>query len=438
MADDDHIFSSFFLLGSFSAFLLIRKKKKKKQTRFRAGSSIYFPFWGRSLVASPRRGTCRVFSLFPPHRRRVFVFALARLSRSLVHPHTHTQIPVAMTTTQYPPTLLFFFFFFSTGPPQSIPNWFLFLLLTTRLCLSFVSGPGRGPLPNTSVNAIYSTKRQTYLLYFIFIYLIKKKGRNGRRRSARLQKSGRRRRLFRHHLPRTRRVYEQQRRTSANGKTRRTEADLSRRKFTTFRRHPKNLLVNLFYFPCCLKKITEIYAFLPREAVTRFLMQCADCQRRGNGASSVINPPSSIGPGAVASPATNGLLPSNQGVSPGSPTPPASPHTPANVTTATAAAPSAAAKSSHHLPPTPPQSSRHASTTTTSSSSSWSQQQLRYLGLGQASPIPPTPSSSLLMGLAVTTNNIDLSLPLTSTLLKRATLAGVSHQQLLGLDRAVS
>lgn len=40
--------------------------------------------------------------------------------------------------------------------------------------------------------------------------------------------------------------------------------------------------------------------------------------------------------------------------------------------------------------------------------------------------------------LAVTTDNIDLSLPLTSTLLKRATLAGVSHQQLLGLDRAVS
>ncbi|XP_046630991.1 mucin-19-like [Daphnia pulicaria] len=190
------------------------------------------------------------------------------------------------------------------------------------------------------------------------------------------------------------------------------------------------------------RAITEIYAFLPREAVTRFLMQCADCQRRGNGASSVVNPPPSIGPGAVASPATNGLLPSNQGVSPGSPTPPASPHTPANVTTATAAAaPSAAAaKSSHHLPPTPPQSSRHASTTTTttSSSSSWSQQQLRYLGLGQASPIPPTPSSSLLMGLAVTTNNIDLSLPLTSTLLKRATLAGVSHQQLLGLDRAES
>nr|SVE84847.1 EOG090X05H5 [Daphnia pulex] len=126
------------------------------------------------------------------------------------------------------------------------------------------------------------------------------------------------------------------------------------------------------------RAITEIYAFLPREAVTRFLMQCADCQRRGNGASSVVNPPSSIGPGAAASPATNGLLPSNQGVSPGSPTPPASPHTPANVTTATVA-PSAAtaAKSSHHLPPTPPQSSRHASSTTTSSSSSCDDKQHR-------------------------------------------------------------
>nr|SVE94213.1 EOG090X05H5 [Simocephalus serrulatus] len=75
------------------------------------------------------------------------------------------------------------------------------------------------------------------------------------------------------------------------------------------------------------RAITEIYAFLPREAVTRFLMQCADCQRRGNGGSA---------------------------------------------------------------------------------------------------------------GAVITTDNIDLSLPLTSTLLKRATLAGVSHQQLLGLDRAES
>nr|SVE93594.1 EOG090X05H5 [Scapholeberis mucronata] len=101
------------------------------------------------------------------------------------------------------------------------------------------------------------------------------------------------------------------------------------------------------------RAITEIYAFLPREAVTRFLMQCADCQRRGNGAS-------------------NGSIAQQQ---------------------------------HHHLPPTPPQQHHF--------------QQLPLM-------------------LAVTTDNIDLSLPLTSTLLKRATLAGVSHQQLLGLDRASS
>nr|SVE76981.1 EOG090X05H5 [Daphnia lumholtzi] len=174
------------------------------------------------------------------------------------------------------------------------------------------------------------------------------------------------------------------------------------------------------------RAITEIYAFLPREAVTRFLMQCADCQRRGNGASSAANvilPSSSKVVAPTSTPTPDSLLP-NQSVSPGSPTPPASPHTPANLT----AAPTSV-KLHHHLPPTPPQSSRH--------SDGWSQQQhpLRLLGLGQATPIPPTPST-LLMGLAVTTNNIDLSLPLTSTLLKRATLAGVSHQQLLGLDRA--
>lgn len=167
-------------------------------------------------------------------------------------------------------------------------------------------------------------------------------------------------------------------------------------------------------------------------------MQCADCQRRGNGASSanVILPSSSQLCAVAQAPASTTPTPtpnsalSNQSVSPGSPTPPASPHTPANVTTAPA---SVKSHQHHHLPPTPPQSSRH------SGNDSWSQQrqQLRLLGLGQASPIPPTPTT-LLMGLAVTTNNIDLSLPLTSTLLKRATLAGVSHQQLLGLDRAVS
>nr|SVE91739.1 EOG090X05H5 [Daphnia sinensis] len=154
--------------------------------------------------------------------------------------------------------------------------------------------------------------------------------------------------------------------------------------------------------------------------------------RRGNGASSAANvilpsPSQLVAPASTPTP--NSLLP-NQSVSPGSPTPPASPHTPANVT-ATAAPATVKLHHHHHLPPTPPQSSRH--------SDSWSQQQhqLRLLGLGQATAIPPTPST-LLMGLAVTTNNIDLSLPLTSTLLKRATLAGVSHQQLLGLDRAES
>nr|SVE75730.1 EOG090X05H5 [Daphnia hispanica] len=154
-------------------------------------------------------------------------------------------------------------------------------------------------------------------------------------------------------------------------------------------------------------------------------MQCADCQRRGNGASSanVILPSSAQlstatqGPASTTpTPTANHLL-SNQIVSPGSPTPPASPHTPANVTATTPAAVKSH-QHHHHLPPTPPQSSRH--------SDSWSQQQqqqFRLLGLGQT--IPPTPTT-LLMGLAVTTNNIDLSLPLTSTLLKRATLAGMT------------
>jgi len=96
-------------------------------------------------------------------------------------------------------------------------------------------------------------------------------------------------------------------------------------------------------------------------------MQCADCQRRGGGGGGV---------GATCP----------SGVSPGSPTPPASP-----------------AGSSKPLTLAP----HH------------------YL-----------PGAQTLSRLALT--DIDLSLPLTSTLLKRAQLSGVSHQQLLGLDRAVS
>lgn len=134
-------------------------------------------------------------------------------------------------------------------------------------------------------------------------------------------------------------------------------------------------------------QITEIYAFLPREAVTRFLMQCSECQRRGT--TNVASPPSttSLSQTAVTSPVV--------GVSPGSPTPPASP----------------AAK-----PPLPPHHYHlhHPSTTTTT---------------------PPQLPPSM---LALTAHSIDLSLPLTSTLIKRAQLSGVSHRQLLGLDRAVS
>lgn len=141
--------------------------------------------------------------------------------------------------------------------------------------------------------------------------------------------------------------------------------------------------------------------------MTRFLMQCADCQRRGNGASHggivSVSPPSSQVSGLMA--------PSgNAGVSPGSPTPPASPANANNGLSAPHSKtlhPDATTVHHHHLPPTPPHQHHHHF------------QQLPLM-------------------LAVTTDNIDLSLPLTSTLLKRATLAGVSHHQLLGLDRAVS
>jgi len=33
-------------------------------------------------------------------------------------------------------------------------------------------------------------------------------------------------------------------------------------------------------FDNCYIQVAETYAFLPREAVTKFLMSCADCQKR--------------------------------------------------------------------------------------------------------------------------------------------------------------
>jgi len=41
-------------------------------------------------------------------------------------------------------------------------------------------------------------------------------------------------------------------------------------------------------------QIAETYAFLPREAVTRFLMSCADCQKRMHLGSENTAPPEPI------------------------------------------------------------------------------------------------------------------------------------------------
>lgn len=166
-------------------------------------------------------------------------------------------------------------------------------------------------------------------------------------------------------------------------------------------------------------------------------MQCADCQRRGNGASShvvavgSVSPPSSTTTQLSPS-ATTLLHSSTNGVSPGSPTPPASPANAPTTNGKPTTIPASTTTTPHHhhhhhpnvqlLPPTPPQQQQQHHHL--HHYHDQQQQQHQY----QLSPLM----------LAVTTNNIDLSLPLTSTLLKRATLAGVSHQQLLGLDRAVS
>jgi hypothetical protein len=57
--------------------------------------------------------------------------------------------------------------------------------------------------------------------------------------------------------------------------------------------------------PCEISlQITETYAFLPREAVTKFLLQCTDCQRRPSVADSGSPSPPPLVPVAPAPGAT--------------------------------------------------------------------------------------------------------------------------------------
>ena len=131
-------------------------------------------------------------------------------------------------------------------------------------------------------------------------------------------------------------------------------------------------------------------------------MQCSDCQRRGSSVANVASV-SSMASASVAETASS--LPSTPSpitVSPGSPTPPASP---------TWKPPSDASDAPVLWPPPPPSGCNGAGTSTTSTT--WSSRQLCI-------------------------DNIDLSLPLTSTLLKHAKLSGLSHRRLLGLDQPVS
>uniref|UniRef100_T1J728 Nucleolar protein 4 helical domain-containing protein n=1 Tax=Strigamia maritima TaxID=126957 RepID=T1J728_STRMM len=50
------------------------------------------------------------------------------------------------------------------------------------------------------------------------------------------------------------------------------------------------------------KAIAETYAFLPREAVTKFLMQCADCQKRMHAATTSAAPPAEPAGGSNGTP----------------------------------------------------------------------------------------------------------------------------------------
>ena len=130
-------------------------------------------------------------------------------------------------------------------------------------------------------------------------------------------------------------------------------------------------------------------------------MQCSDCQRRGSSVANVASVSSSVASTSAETASSLPSTPSPITVSPGSPTPPASP---------TWKPPSDASDAPLLWPTPPPSSCNGAGTSTTST---WSSRQLCL-------------------------DNIDLSLPLTSTLLKHAKLSGLSHRRLFGLDQPVS
>jgi hypothetical protein len=161
---------------------LIRKKKEKEKeeeaNKIQGGIEYLLPFLGSLARCLSQTWDVQRFPFFLLIVVCLFLPLPGSLARSLVHPHTHTQIPVAMTTTQYPPTLLFFSFqrahpnpsqtgfsFFSSRPVSASP-----------LCLGPAGAPcpTRPSTPSTPPNA-----KLTFFSLSLYLFHLKKKDEMG-------------------------------------------------------------------------------------------------------------------------------------------------------------------------------------------------------------------------------------------------------------------
>ncbi|XP_046386393.1 nucleolar protein 4 isoform X2 [Ischnura elegans] len=148
------------------------------------------------------------------------------------------------------------------------------------------------------------------------------------------------------------------------------------------------------------RAITETYAFLPREAVTKFLLQCTDCQRKPVHGEAVNGGGAASGGGGAAASVGGGggeamEVEASESASPASPPSQGGPHS------ATAAAAAA------NTPPATP---------------------------SPAPPALPPPAPPFLLHRRLHPPDIDYSLPITTTYLKHMRSLGYTDEDALKID----
>ncbi|XP_071447760.1 uncharacterized protein [Hetaerina americana] len=146
------------------------------------------------------------------------------------------------------------------------------------------------------------------------------------------------------------------------------------------------------------RAITETYAFLPREAVTKFLLQCTDCQRKPVHGEAVNGGGGASGGGVASVGGGEAMeVEASESASPASPPSQGGPHS----------ATAAAAAASANTPPATP---------------------------SPAPPALPPPPPPFLLHRRLHPPDIDYSLPITTTYLKHMRSLGYTDEDALKID----